>query len=62
MVGIYTHDTQMHSARESAEISVKPQAWLCYIYVTLSKALSLCSACKEQDFVSKILCDKIRHC
>ena len=42
--------------RESADISVKPQVQPCYnIYVTFSKALSLCSACNARDIVSKIL-------
>ena len=49
--------------RESADISVKPQVWLCYNnYVTFLKALSLCSACNNQDIVSKILFSKTRHC
>ena len=41
---------------ESADISIKPQVQPCYnIYVTFSKALSLCSACNNRDVVSKIL-------
>ena len=36
--------------RDSTDISVKPQLRPCYnIYVTFSKALSLCSACNSRD-------------
>ena len=48
---------------ESADISVKPQVQPYYnIYVTFSKALSLCSACNNQDIdvVSKILHSKTK--
>ena len=49
--------------RESVDISVKPRVRPCYsIYVTFSKASSLCSACKYGDIVSKILYSKTRCC
>ena len=36
---------------------------LCHnIYVTLSKALLLCSVCNDRDVVSRILCSKTRDC
>ena len=49
--------------RESVDISVQPRVQPSYnIYVTSSKALSLCSACNDRDVVSKILHSKTRHC
>ena len=48
---------------ESKDISVKPQVQPCYkIHLALSKALSLCSACIDQDVVGKILSTKTRGC
>ena len=55
---IYIQLSRVCMHKGSVDISVKPKAWLYYIYVTLSKVSSLCSACNDWDIVNNILHSK----